>query len=241
MKKINLKGSLFVLIIGMSMTWSIFAAETKNSIESHKYIRENVAQFLTNKSIELALNDTNIEIGQLDHRMKLSKCATPLHLLMKSKTIPGNVIVSVGCTSGQAWKIYIQAYISAFEPVYVAKTSIFRGAHIDPDAVVLTKRNITSLHGRYITDLATLQGTIAKRLISKGQIISPILLKKVKLIKRGESVTILAESSGISVRMKGKALNDAAKGERVRVKNLNSKRIIEGIAVQRGHVKINLF
>lgn len=51
---------------------------------------------------------------------------------------------------------------------------------------------------------------------------------------------IIAETSGISIKMKGKALNDATIGEHVRVKNMNSKRIIEGTAIRSGVVKINI-
>jgi flagella basal body P-ring formation protein FlgA len=91
-----------------------------------------------------------------------------------------------------------------------------------------------------VTDINSLKGHVAKRNVRKGEIIKPFLAVKSKLIKRGQQVTIIAETGGIKVRMTGKAMNDASSGERVRVKNNNSKRIIEGTAVNRGIVKINL-
>lgn len=240
MKKTDLINILFILSIGSLLPSHSVSAEVDSGHENHNHIRKSVTQFLTTKSIEQQLDDISIEVSQLDHRLKLKKCESPLDIHMRNNTMPGNLSVAVSCTSSQPWKIYIQASVHAFKPVYVAKSPISRGEGIYPNSVELKKRNITSLNGRYITDITHLEGTVAKRQINQGQIISPILLAKSKLIKRGESVTIIAEMSGISVRMKGKALNDAAAGEQVRVKNMKSKRIIEGIAVKRGQVRVNI-
>ena len=67
-----------------------------------------------------------------------------------------------------------------------------------------------------------------------------MLLVKSKLVKRGEQVTLIAITSGITVRMMGKALNDAIAGQQVRVRNNNSRRIVEGTAITRGIVEINM-
>jgi len=240
MKKTNIKNLFLTFSLGILLPVTMVGAETQREIESHENIRGSVKQYLTEKSVEYQLNDINIQVGQLDHRLKLAKCSEPLNVQMRNDTMPGNMTVEVSCIKTQPWKIYIQASVHAYKPVYVAKSSILRGERIQPDSVKLMKRNITSLRGQYINDFTALEGTLAKRMINKGQIISPVHLIKSKLIKRGESVTIIAETAGITVRMKGKALNDAAAGEQVRVKNTNSKRIIEGIAIKRGQVKVNM-
>jgi len=240
MKKSNIKNLFLIFMLGIFLPVAMAEAETLREIESHQNIRESVKQFLTSKSVEYQLDDINIQVGQLDHRLKLTKCSELLSVQMRNDTMPGNMTVEVSCVTNQPWKIYIQASVHAYKPVYVAKSPILRGERIQPGSVKLIKRNITSLRGQYINDITALEGTLAKRMISKGQIVSPAHLIKSKLIKRGESVTIIAETSGITVRMKGKALNDAAAGEQVRVKNTNSKRIIEGIAIKRGQVKVNM-
>ena len=240
MKTIDIKKIFLIVTVGVSLPVFAAKAETLRVIESHENIRHSVKEYLTLKSAEYQLDDINIQVGQLDHRLKLAKCSEPLNVQMRNDNMPGNLTVEVRCLKEQPWKIYIQASVHAYTPVYVAKSPILRGERIQPSSIKLTKRNITSLHGHYVTDLSSLEGTIAKRMINKGQVISPAHLIKSKLIKRGESVTIIAETSGITVRMKGKALNDAAAGEQVRVKNTNSKRIIEGVAVKRGQVKVNM-
>jgi flagella basal body P-ring formation protein FlgA len=49
-------------------------------------------------------------------------------------------------------------------------------------------------------------------------------------VQRGQTVTLVAEAGGISIRMAGRALSDGFVNQRVRVENLSSGKIVEGIA-----------
>ena len=208
--------------------------------EQHDNIREAVNKFLVEKSQSMSLNDINIKVSQLDSRLKLIKCQQALKLSTLKDVQPGNVSVAVQCTSAKPWKIYIQSAIQAWLPVYVARNAIARESELSAANVVIQKRNVTSLRGNYITSLDQIQGNTSRRQISAGSIIQLRMLNKSKMVKRGQQVTIIAETSGIRVKMTGKALNDATKGDSVRVKNTKSKRIVEGIAINRGVVKIQL-
>lgn len=206
----------------------------------HEKIRVAVKEYLIDKTKAVNYGDTQIEVGQIDNRLKLSTCDTKLDVQLGNSRLPGNISVSVGCSSNKPWKIYIQATVKAYQDIYIAKRSITRNAPIKSSDLILERRDITSLSGNYMTDFGNIDGHLAKRAIRKHETIKPFHLIKSKLIKRGEQVTIIAETAGISVRMQGKAMNDAAIGDNVKVKNNNSKRIVEGIATQRGIVKISL-
>ena len=211
-----------------------------NNFMDHEEIRKHVSQYLQDRTAEHGFLDTRIEVGRIDNRLKLAKCDSGLEVIFANNRLPGNVSLAVRCNTGKPWKIYIQAVVNAYKLIYVARTPIARGATFTVNDLLREKHNITSLNGNYVTDINSLKGYVAKRNVRKGEIIKPFLALKSKLIKRGEQVTIIAETGGIKVRMMGKAMNDASTGERVRVKNNNSKRIIEGTAVNRGIVKINL-
>ena len=51
-----------------------------------------------------------------------------------------------------------------------------------------------------------------------------------KAVQRGQTVTLVADAGGMSVRMAGRALSDGLMNQRVRVQNLSSGKIVEGIA-----------
>ena len=49
------------------------------------------------------------------------------------------------------------------------------------------------------------------------------------VVKRGQQVTLLASVGGLEVRAAGLAMNDAPAAGRVKVQNLSSNRIVEGV------------
>jgi flagella basal body P-ring formation protein FlgA len=59
------------------------------------------------------------------------------------------------------------------------------------------------------------------------------------LIHRGQSVILAARTGGVEVSAPGVALADAAAEQRVRVRNLNSLKVIEGVADTAGVVRVN--
>jgi flagella basal body P-ring formation protein FlgA len=59
-------------------------------------------------------------------------------------------------------------------------------------------------------------------------------------VQRGQSVTLIADAGGISVRMAGRVLSDGLMNQRVRVQNLSSGKIVEGIARSEQIVEIIL-
>jgi len=83
-------------------------------------------------------------------------------------------------------------------------------------------------------------GKITRRPIRKGQIISPRLLAERKLVHRGDTVQIVAASEGFNIRMTGVALEPGHLGERIEVRNVQSKRIIEGQVTKAGVVHVSL-
>jgi len=59
-----------------------------------------------------------------------------------------------------------------------------------------------------------------------------------RLVRRGDSVALLARSNGVEVRMPGRALGDAGAGERVSVRNPSSRRTIQGLVLADGEVLV---
>jgi flagella basal body P-ring formation protein FlgA len=49
------------------------------------------------------------------------------------------------------------------------------------------------------------------------------------VIQHGQEVTLVAAAGGFEVRARGRALADAASGARVKVQNLSSMKVVEGV------------
>jgi flagella basal body P-ring formation protein FlgA len=66
------------------------------------------------------------------------------------------------------------------------------------------------------------------------------MIQAPKLVKRGERVSVIAESGALKIRTVGQALSDGKSGDLVRVKAAGSQRVVDGIVVSQGVVKVTL-
>ena len=75
---------------------------------------------------------------------------------------------------------------------------------------------------------------------ASGTPLTTTLLVRDTLIKRGQRVTLIASVGGLEVRAQGEAIADATAAGRVRVLNLNSRKIIEGKVESEDRVRVDL-
>jgi len=92
------------------------------------------------------------------------------------------------------------------------------------------QRDVSELPPGYLDDPTVAVGLTASRPISSGAVITNQYLLAAKAVQRGQTVTLVADAGGMSVRMAGRALSDGLVNQRVKVENLSSGKIVEGIA-----------
>lgn len=183
---------------------------------------------------------TESRVKALDKRLKLARCGVQLEAFVPSSASPsGTQIVGVRCSRPYPWKIFVPISTVTFEEVVVAVRPLMRGSTIGSEDVRLEEKDVTRLRNRYLTDLGQLEGRVLKQDIRAHAILSQTVLGTQDIVQRGQSVTLLARSGKMNVRMRGEVLNNAAKDERVRVKNLSSQRVVEGIVQSRQVVLVN--
>jgi flagella basal body P-ring formation protein FlgA len=90
----------------------------------------------------------------------------------------------------------------------------------------------------YLTDVAELAGRTLKRPLGAGAPLTADAMADEMVVKRGQHVTLLAAAGGLEVRAPGLAMNDAAAAGRVKVQNLASKRIVEGVVESSDVIRI---
>jgi flagella basal body P-ring formation protein FlgA len=81
-------------------------------------------------------------------------------------------------------------------------------------------------------------GMQARRQLRAGQALRVADLTKPDLVTRDQNVTLIYESSGLYLTIRGKALEGGTEGDVVNVLNLQSKRTVSGIVVGRGQVSV---
>jgi flagella basal body P-ring formation protein FlgA len=89
-----------------------------------------------------------------------------------------------------------------------------------------------------IRDPARMIGRTVRRTLLAGQPIRGQDLAPVLWVQRNSLVTVKVDSSRIAIAMQGKALDDGAEGDRVRVINTRSDKTIQGIVTGPGEVTV---
>jgi flagella basal body P-ring formation protein FlgA len=83
-------------------------------------------------------------------------------------------------------------------------------------------------------------GMQARKQLRAGQALKVADLAKPDLVARDEVVTLIYETAGLYLTIRGKALDNGTEGDVVNVTNLQSKRTVTGVVIGRGQVAISV-
>jgi flagella basal body P-ring formation protein FlgA len=205
----------------------VFAQE---SIQSLDAIRAAAQTFVTQHVPKQAPGAVTVNVGALDSRLRLAPCASPLKVsLPAGATFRERMTVAVSCTASSSWTVYVPIAIETQTPVLVLRRAANRGARLTADDVEMQTRVVQGTGASYLTDVAELGGRTLKRPLGPGAALTIDAMMDDMVVKRGQRVTLLAAVGGLEVRAAGVAMNDAAARGRVKVQNITSNRIVEGV------------
>jgi flagella basal body P-ring formation protein FlgA len=147
------------------------------------------------------------------------------------------VSVRVSCsTSRQLWSVFVPVAVESEIPLLVLRQSQIRGARLTAQDVVRETRRVPGLGAAYLGEPAALAHRTLQRAVPAGTPLTADLFQSDFLIRQGQTVTLVAGGAGIEVRAPARALEDGREGARVRVQNLASQRIVEGVVDANGLV-----
>ncbi|PCJ88949.1 MAG: flagellar biosynthesis protein FlgA [Thiotrichaceae bacterium] len=209
--------------------------------QSHTSIYKAAETFLSAHVLSKHNNQATVTVGKLDSRLKLKKCNKRLQaFLRKGSRRIGKATVGIKCTGTKPWSLHLPVTISVFGDVLVAKTQLHKGDILSASDLKIEKHDLANLPYGYIEEIASSAGMKIKKRIDAGTVLTPSMLKKPRIISRGQKVTILARLGRMQVRMEGKALAHGAAGERIQVMNLKSRKKLEGVITVNGEVKVDI-
>lgn len=223
------------LLICALVCFSVTAAA---EIQSHDSIREAARGHALNAT-QTMTGTPRVSVGELDSRLKLGACDQPLDTYDSPNGLNGGRgVVGVRCSGSKPWKLYVPVRVAVIERVVVSRRPVVRGQSLRREDVALDEVDTSALHKAYFTRVEDVLGLRSKRAISAGSTLHAGLLRREQLVKRGAQVQIIANTGGLYVTMRGKALADGSRGDRIRVKNLGSGRVVTGTVSGRGVIQI---
>ena len=191
--------------------------------------RQFIVAELSGGQGEGTLKDTTITVKPLDPRLRLAACEQALEVYKAPGTrLLGHGTVGVRCSTPQPWSLFVPVHIEKQIPVLTLSRALRRGEIIGAADLVVRKRSSTSIPVSYLRSGDTLIGQQAARDLAPGVVLTRGMFKQKKLVRRGDRVILSMKNGVVAVRVAGIAMADGARGDRIRVKNLSSKRIVDG-------------
>ena len=209
-----------------------------SATESHDNIRAAAEQHVLDRIDDLQ-GRVEVKVGSLDSRLRLAECDRALETYDSPNALSGGRgVVGVRCEGSKPWKLYVPVRIAVIDEVVVTRRSVVRGETLQADDLTLSEMDTSKLRKAYFTQIEDAVGLRSKRSIASGSVVHAGLLKRVNLVKRGSRVEIIANFDGLDVRMRGEALTDGGRGDRIRVKNLSSGRVVTGTVTGSGVIQV---
>ncbi len=226
---------LYIVVTWLLLTQGVLAEDH----QSHDSIRLAVEEFVLDEMG--GSQDIESSINRLDARLQLHLCENPLNTFWPPGSRKrGSTSVGVACEDKKPWKIYVPIKISEFREIAIVSRPLLRGDSLEEGDIEMQRRDVSRLGQRFLTDYSEFLGYRVRQAASAGKVLQVSMLSVPELVKRGEKVTLLASGGGIEIRMVGEAMSNGGKGATIQVRNINSKRIVEGEVVSKGVVQVKL-
>jgi flagella basal body P-ring formation protein FlgA len=170
-------------------------------------------------------------VGPLPPHLQLQRCGLPIKPAVgPTAHMKDRVLVELRCPSTPGWHLYVPVRVVGISVVAVAAHAIVTGSVLKANDMRMEQHDMIELPPGYLDDPAIVVGLTAARPIASGAMLTNQQFVASKAVQRGQTVTLIADAGGVSVRMAGRVLTDGLVNQRVRVQNLSSGKVVEGIA-----------
>lgn len=137
-------------------------------------------------------------------------------------------------------RILVTADIEVLAEVVVTKRPLRRHRRITEDDIEIREKNLAGLPSNIILDYEEVLGKRAKRNIGANRVLRSDLIEFPPLVKRGDVVLIIAESSGLRITALGMVKQrEGRRGEMIRIENIDTKKSLYGRVLDAKTVKVD--
>lgn len=235
-KRIIQSIKLCLISVQFLLITAVFSAQTfaappykRGQHQDISLIRNAVENFLYSNTGNIP-GQVIVNVGQIDRQLILPQCSYLEPFIPAGSRLWGKTSIGVRCDNQpDSWTIYVQAEISVMTHVLHLARPIAAGQMLTYEDIASQNVNLVQMPEGILTDAAQVIGKVATSNLSAGQPIRPQMLRAPYVILRGQSVNLVVQGRGFSIRSEGQALADAVEGQVVQVRNKSGK-IITGLA-----------
>ena len=141
---------------------------------------------------------------------------------------------------GEAVRIVtVRTYLKLYKEVFIARDTIRRNQIIEESDLLKVRKNVDRMPREYVTDKNHLIGKISNRTINPSEAIRVNTVSAPPLVKSGDRLQIVFDTPFLRLSAPGISMAKGRKGERIPVKNLDSKIVVFATVKTRNVVLVN--
>ncbi|MGE6781099.1 flagellar basal body P-ring formation chaperone FlgA [Ensifer adhaerens] len=127
----------------------------------------------------------------------------------------------------------------AERPTAVIPTqTIYPGETVDASRVEVVDVTNPDLADGYVRTLSEIDGKVTKRTLLPGRVILVSALREQYAVERGSTVRLVFSNGGLTISAAGSPLQDAAVGELIRARNIDTGVIVSGTVMADGTIHV---
>ncbi len=182
--------------------------------------------------------EVTIQVSPLDPNNQLPACAALEPFLPAGTRAWGRISVGVRCDSPVTWTAYVQAQVSVLADYLVAARPLRAGQIVGPADLGQRRGDLTALADNVLTDSTQAMGHNTRFAVAAGTPLRGDMLRVPHAVRQGQTVPVVSAGPGFRVSSEGRAMNNAAPGESVRVRLANGQ-VVTGVAQPGGTVEVS--
>jgi flagellar basal body P-ring formation protein FlgA len=228
-----------VTFLGLLVFASVALAGNDTPAEqSPRTIRQAAHTYLVAQARQWS-GDAQIEVSDPDPRLRLARCDKPLQAeFAPGARAMGNTTVWVRCPGSSPWSFYLPAQVRIFAEVLVAAHPLARDVALTESDFKTSRQDLAAAAGSPLTVTSQAVGKHLRYPVAAGTILGARMLESPPLVRRGQPVTIVSGAGGVEIRAAGEALADGGNGDTIRVRNTQTRRVLDATVQESGLVRV---
>jgi flagella basal body P-ring formation protein FlgA len=239
MKKIFILFLLIGLAVGVSLPgWAMDNPEQK--------VTDTIKSYIVNKYPNWPKEEISLTFKMAESVFAELKTLSENASLEVIEVYPdfkpvGNVVFPIKVAFGiESKKVMVRAKVEVVRNIVAAAKLIKKGKVIEPADLKIDLRDVALLPQKYFVSNDPLVGQEAKISIPENSTIFAWMVGAVPLVHRGNPVTLVVSAPGLTVKTKAEAQEDGGLGSEIKVKRIDSRKIVAGKIISANEVEVKL-
>lgn len=200
-------------------------------------VAEHLSEIYGKREVE---KNIDIQVANLDSRLRLAACDHHIELDIQNTSHGSrNVSVKARCVTGTKWAIYVPVSLDVYREVAVTSQNLDRGQRIDEDQLSFQRVNTSRISHNFVDSLSDVVGMELKRPLQAGSVVKRSDLRMPDLVRKGDAVEVHYKDRFVTVSATGTALSDGHMGQRIKIKNERSRRVIDALVTGPGIAEVH--